>query len=188
MKNIIAVSVSFTALAVLLLTLPAGTTGCTTTGSGTNAVTTIDTNKLAEIQAVVEPLLSSAIRRVIANSPQHAAEIGNYVGAVGTVCCEMTASNNFAPTYLIDAINTATAGLQAGMDQDIIDGKNAVIAIYKIAFADQLTTSLGTNVWPQAVLGTLCDSINQALTDSGLPTSTVPNKARVRLAPFKHES
>ena len=186
MKKIITSLVSFTALAGLaaLLALSAGTTGCTTTGAGTNAVTAVDTNKLVQIQAVVEPLLSSVLRRVILNSPQHSAEIANYTRAVGAVCCQMTAGNNFTPTYLIDAINAATAGLQTGVDQDIIDGKNAIIAIYGIAYADKLTVSLGTNVWPRAVLGTLCDSINQALKDAGMTSSTVPNKAPVRVAPY----
>ena len=192
MKKIIAISVSFTSLAglVALLALSAGTTGCLfpTTGSGTNAVTTLDTNKLAQVQAVVEPLLSSVIRRVIANSPQHSAEIASYVGAIGSVCCQMTANNNFTPTYLVDALEKATAGLQLGVDQDIIDAKNAVVAIYKIAYADQLTVSLGNGVWPRAVLGTLCDSVNQALSDSGLPSTKTPNRSPVRLAPYTHKA
>ncbi len=187
MKKIIAMSVSFTALAGLLglFALSAGTVGCKTTGSGTNAVTTIDTNKLVQVQAAIEPLLSGVIRRAILSSPQHSAEIARYIGAVGTVCCQMTASNNFSPTYLVDAVDKATAGLQTGIDQDIIDGKNAVVAIYKIAYADQLTVSLGNNIWPQAVLGTLCDSITQALVDAGVTSSVAAtNQAKVRIAPF----
>ena len=186
MKKTIALLTSLTGLAILLA-LSAAPTGCTTTGSGTNAVTVIDTNKLAQVQAVVEPLLSSVIRRVVANSPQHSVEIANYVGAVGGVCCQMTASNDFTPTYLIAALDKATAGLQTGVDQDIIDAKNAIVAIYKIAYSDQLTVSLGNGVWPRAVLGTLCDSVNQALSDSSLPISRTPNKAPVRVGPYRHQ-
>jgi hypothetical protein len=109
------------------------------------------------------------LRRAIANSPQHAIEIGNYARAVGGVFCQMEANNNFTPTYLVDAANRATAGLQTNVDQAIIDAKNAVIAIYKIAFSDQLTWQLPNNIWPKAVAGTICASVNQALIDSGQP-------------------
>lgn len=152
----------------LIAVLPI-TTGCkTVTQPGTtNIVTTIDPVRLQQIRDVVEPAASSVLRRAIANSPQHAEEIGMYARAVGSVFCKMDAANNFKPEYLIDAANTATAGLQVGVDQAIIDAKNAVIAVYKIAYSDQLTWQLPTNVWPRAVAGTLCNSINQALVDSG---------------------
>jgi hypothetical protein len=145
------------------------TTGCkTTTVPGTtNVVTVLDPVKVQQIRDVVEPAASSVLRRAIARSPQHAVEIGNYARAIGKVFCQMNANNNFTPTYLVDAANAATAGLQEGVGQDIIDAKNAAIAIYKIAYGDQLTWQLPDKVWPKAVAGTICNSINQALLDSG---------------------
>lgn len=166
MKKTIALLASLGLLA-LALTPMVVSTGCTTVGSGTNIVTVLDPAKVQAIQDVVEPAASAVLRRAIANSPQHAAEIGNYARAVGGVFCKMVANNNFTPTYLVDAANSATANLQAGVSQEIIDAKNAVVAIYKVAFSDQLTVVLPNNVWMKAVCSTICNSINQALLDSG---------------------
>lgn len=169
--NVSAPCVFVLVLGLLAAALPVVTTGCKTiTQPGTtNTVTVIDPVKLQQIRDVVEPAASSVLRRAIANSPQHAEEIGMYARAIGTVFCQMDANDNFKPDYLIDAANKATSGLQVGVDQTIIDAKNAVIAVYKIAYSDQLTWQLPTNVWPRAVAGTLCNSINQALVDSGQP-------------------
>lgn len=166
MKKLIALFASLTVLASLL-TLSVVSTGCVTTTDGTNVVTTLDPVKVQQIQDAVEPVFSSVLRRAIANSPQHAAEIGNYARAVGGVFCKMEANNNFTPTYLIDAANQATAAHQANAPQEIIDAKNAVIAIYKIAYGDQLTWQLPDKVWPKAVASTICNVVNQALVDSG---------------------
>jgi hypothetical protein len=166
MKKFIALFASLTVLA-LMLALPVVSTGCKTTTVGTNVVTTLDPVKVQQVQDAVEPVFSSVLRRAIANSPQHAAEIGNYARAVGGVFCKMEANNNFTPTYLIEAANQATAGLQNNAPQEIIDAKNAVIAIYKIAYGDQLTWQLPDKVWPKAVASTICNVVNQALIDSG---------------------
>lgn len=169
MKKLIASSVIGIAMLAMLASVSVVTTGCKTTTVGTNVVTTLDPVKVQQIQDAIEPVFSAVLRRAIANSPQHAKEIGTYARAVGRVFCQMSANNNFTPTYLVDAANQATAGLQAGVDQTIIDAKNAVIAIYKIAYGDQLTWQLPNKVWPQAVASTICNSINQALQDSGQP-------------------
>jgi hypothetical protein len=167
MKKITIMSLLTLAVLAMLATLPVVTTGCKTTQVGTNIVTTLDPVRVQQIADVVEPAASSVLRRVIARSPQHAVQIGNYARAVGGVFCKMSARNNFTVTYLVDASNEATAGLQAGVDQDIIDIKNAVIAIYKVAASDHLTWQLPDNVWLRAVANTICNSINQALLDSG---------------------
>lgn len=165
-KLIIALPLVTLTMLAILATLPVVTTGCKTTTVGTNVVTTLDPVKVQQIADVVEPAASSVLRRAIANSPQHAAEIGNYARAVGGVFCKMTANNNFTVNYLVDAANQATAGLQTGVSQDIIDAKNAVIAIYKVAASDQLTWQLPDNLWLKTVANTICNSVNQALLDS----------------------
>lgn len=174
MKKLIASSIaglSLIAMLAMLASVSVVTTGCktttTVTNGVTNVVTTLDPAKVQAIADIVEPAASSVLRRAIARSPQHAQEIGNYARAVGGVFCKMTANNNFTVTYLVDSANQATAGLQTGVDQDIIDAKNAVIAIYKVAAGDQLSWQLPNNVWLKAVANTICNSINQALLDSG---------------------
>lgn len=155
-------------LAALALPVALTNTGCTTTGTGTNAVTTIDPVKLQQAQAAIEPAAASVLRRAILNSPQHAKEIGDYARAVGGVFCQMKANNNnFTPQYLIDSVNTATANLQANAPAEVIDAKNAAIALYKIFFADNLTVQIPANGWPSAVTGLFCDAIDQALKDAG---------------------
>jgi hypothetical protein len=155
-------------------------TGCTTTqkitsttdATGTvttvtNSVSAVDPVRLQQIGDIIEPAASSALRRAIAHSPQHAAQIGVYARALGSVFCQMKASQTFDPVFLITAADAATAQLQDAATPEIIDGKNAAIAIYKIAVADRLTVDLPNNAWLSAVCGLFCDSITQALKDSG---------------------
>jgi hypothetical protein len=172
MKKTIMALLTVTMLALLALPV-AVTTGCKSP-NGTNAPTTLDPAKVQQIADAVEPVMTVALRRAIANSPQHSAEIGNYARALGTVACDMQSGNNFSPSYLVDAVNKATAGLQAGVDPIILDVKDVIVAIYKIAYNDRMTWSLGTNIWPKAVCGAICDSVNQALLDSGLPGCKPP--------------
>ena len=146
-------------------------TGCTTTSTVangvTNVVTTIDPNRLNQIKAALEPAAASVLRRAIQNSPQHAAEISAYARELGTVFCQMQANNNFDPTYLLKAADDLTSKYQASLGPDVLDGKNAALALYQICFADKLTVQLPNNLWMRAVCGLFCDSINQALTDAG---------------------
>jgi len=166
-KTIITALLAVTMLAMLALPV-AVTTGCITP-NGTNAPTTLDPAKVQQIVDALEPVMTVALRRAIANSPHQALEIGNYARALGSVACDMQAGDNFSPSYLVNAVNTATSGLQNGVDPIIMDVKDVVIAIYKIAYNDRMTWSLGTNVWPRAVCGAICDSVNQALLDSEQP-------------------
>ena len=174
MKKFLALTV-ITALLVAVAILP---TGCTTTTSVTagpngttvtNVVKTIDPVRLQQARDALEPAAASVLRRAIINSPQHAQQIGDYARAFGGVFCKMVANNNFNPTYLIDAANAATANLQANVSADVIDGKNAAIALYKIFYGDQLTFQLPNNQWPTAICQLFCDSIDQALRDAGQP-------------------
>jgi hypothetical protein len=164
------------ALAALALALVVFTTpGCVntqvvdpTTGA-TNIVKTIDPEKLAQVQRVVEGVTSGVFRKAIANSPQHADEIASYVRAVGSAFCSVQASGKFSPQNIIDAVDAATAGLQSGVDDTIINGKNGLIALYQILWNDKLTVTVPGNKWPAAVVQTICGSIDRALKDSGRP-------------------
>ena len=164
----------FGCAAALLVTLMFTSTGCKTTTTinpdgTTNVVKYIDPVKLQQAKDAIEPAASSVLRRAILRSPQHAVEISTYARAVGSVFCKMNATKNFSPVYLIDEANKATAGLQATAPPEIIDAKNAAIALYKIFLGDQLMVKLPDNQWAIAVCQLFCESIDQALKDAGQP-------------------
>jgi len=133
----------------------------------TNIVRTIDPVKLDKVKSTVEPIAASVIRRAIANSPQHSAEIANYVRAVGSVCCRAVASGQVSPDSLLKAADAATQGLQANVSADINKKKNGLLAFYNVMFDYALTVQIPANGWPDAVLQIFCDSIDRALRDSG---------------------
>lgn len=163
---------SFLAAIVLAAYVLGAVTGCVTKpgpGPSTNTVSTVDPVKLQQAKSAITPVVSGVIRRAILNSPQHAADIGNYARAVGSVFCNMLANKNFTPTYLIDAANAATLRYQWAASPDLIDAKNAVLALYQIFYADKLTVELPDNQWLVAVCGLFCDSVDQALKDAGQP-------------------
>ena len=150
------------------LVLLAAAVGCISTIDSTGKkITVIDPAKLQQVKAAVEPAAASVMRRAIQNSPQHAAEIGKYARAVGSVFCAIKSSGTFEPGFVLTAVNDATQGLQAGVDPSVIDAKNAAISLYAILWSDKLTTQTPTNMWPYAVASIFCDSINQALRDAG---------------------
>lgn len=144
-------------------------TGCKTVTDGTNVVTTIDPVKLQQAKDAIVPAASSVLRRAILRSPEHAVEIATYSRAVGTVFCRMAKSRTFDPAFLITEMDKATAPLQATAQPEIIDAKNAAVALYKIFLNDKLMVSLPENQWATAVCQLFCEAIDQALKDAGQP-------------------
>jgi hypothetical protein len=146
-------------------------TACTTVtkveDGVTNTVRVIDPVRLAQARDALEPAASSVLRRAILRSPEHADEIAAYARAVQSVFCSMSQNRNFAPAYLIEAANAATAPLQAEASAEIIDAKNAAIALYKIFYGDQLTWEIPGDAWPMAICQLFCESIDEALEDAG---------------------
>lgn len=153
----------------LVLALSAGIfTGCTTTNP-TTGETAYDPVKTEQVKAAVTPVVASVVRRVINNSPQHSEEIANYLRAVGAVFCSASASGSLGPEQIIAAADAATAGLQANVEPEIIDGKNLLLALYKINYADRFKASLPPDKWPKNVADVICASIDQGLKDAGKP-------------------
>ena len=148
-------------------------TGCMTkpvvnADGSTNLVQVIDPVKLGKIQNVVEPAAASVLRRAIHNSPQHAQEIGDYARSVGGAICSASQTGQTTPGQIEAAIDQATKGLQvANIPSDIIDAKNALIAIYNVAWDDDLRINIPNDGWVHAVLDTICNSVDRALKDSG---------------------
>ena len=158
--------------AVVTLSLTMMTTGCKTTevinpDGSTNIVKVVDPVKLQQAKDALVPVVSSVLRRAIARSPEHAAEIGNYSRAIGQVFCKMVTEKKFTPDYLIDAADKDTQGLQANVPPEIIDMKNAAIALYKMFLSDQVMVAIPDNAWAMNVSQLFCESIDQALKDSG---------------------
>ena len=113
---------------------------------------------------LVPPAMEAILR-----SPDHAVEISTYARAVGSVFRKMATTRQFSPVYLIDEANKATAGLQTTAPPEIIDAKNAAIALYKIFYGDQLMVAIPEDKWAMAISQLFWESIDQALKDAGQP-------------------
>lgn len=160
--------------ATLLLGIAFINTGCRTVtevkpDGTTNIVKVIDPVRLQQAEAVIEPAASRVLRRAIKRSPEHAQEIGNYARSIGGIFCKMIEQNNFSVEYVVDAADKATQELQNAANDDIIDAKNAAVALYKVFAADQLVYELPDNQWLKAICNVFCNSIDMALKDSGQP-------------------
>ncbi len=149
---------------ILTLILAAGLPlcGCKTAG-------VYDSVKTDQVKAALTPITASVVRRVILTSPQHADEIALSSRAVGSVFCSAAASGSLGPEQVLAAVDAATAGLQAGVDPEIIDAKNALLAIYRIFYGDRFRAELPADKWPRHVADLICASIDQGLKDAGKP-------------------
>lgn len=129
-----------------------------------------DPVKTQQVKDAVTPVVASVVRRVINNSPQHAEEISRYIRAVGSVFCAASASGQLSPVEVITALDAATADLQsAGVDDEIIDGKNLLISLYKINYGDRFKAELPPDKWPKNVADVICESIDRGLKDARQP-------------------
>ncbi len=154
-------------LFALLFATSLAFTGCVTAPNGGG--TTIDPVKLQRIKDAIVPNLSTVLLQVLRNSPQHAVEIGNYARVVGRVFVRIQADKTFAPSVVINALNDATAGLQANVPIEIIAGKNVLVSVYELAFDDKLTVAVPDNGWMVAVSDIVIGVIDQTLKDAGQP-------------------
>lgn len=162
----------------LLVTASTLITGCKTTQqvttnpdgtTVTNVVKYVDPVRIQQAEAVIEPAASRVLRRAIKRSPEHAQEIGDYARAIGGIFCKMKADNNFSVEYVVDAADKATQRFQDIAKDEIIDAKNAAVALYKVFASDQLVWQLPDNQWLKSICDVFCNSIDTALKDSGQP-------------------
>jgi hypothetical protein len=157
-------------------------TGCKSVNPATG-VSEFDQAKTEKVKAAIAPLITGPIRRVLAKNPQHAAEISNYIRSVGEVFCLMDSQKKFSPEFLVDQLNKLTAPAIVGInDELILSARDAVIALYKINYADRFNAELPPDQWPAQVANLLCGAIDQALKDSGQPgikpTAAIPGGLR----------
>lgn len=128
-----------------------------------------DPVKTEQVKAAVEPILASGVRRVLANNPEHGDEIAGYMRSVGYVFLSASESGELGPEQIIEAADRATAGLQNGVDPAIIDGKNALIALYRILYGDRFKAELPPDKWPKHVADVIAQAVDQGLKDAGKP-------------------
>jgi hypothetical protein len=140
--------------------------GCKTTNP-TTGQKEYDPVKTEQVKAAIEPIAAGAIRRVVLNSPQHADEIANYLRSVGRIFCSMETNGNFSAEYLISEADKLTAPLIK--DNYVADIKNAILALYRINYADRFKAELPPDKWPRHVASLFCASIDRGLRDAGKP-------------------
>lgn len=144
-------------------------TGATNTVTTTNMVTTLDPQAIQGIRNVIEPGVARLLAKVIQRSPQHAAEIRQYGGAIASLFCQMNQNNNFSVAYLVDAANAATADLQTKITDDpdtmadITAAKQTLIALFDLESKQYLTWNVPQNVWLQNLTGAICDVISKSV-------------------------
>lgn len=155
-----------------LLTLALGAAaGCTRPPASAAAASpaSIEQKTLA-LEVAVSGSVSSIYRRVMARQePEEAAHVAHYVSALGALFCSMQETGNFSPDDLMDAANTATIGLQARLPAEVIDAKNALVALYVFAFNDTVSVQIEHDEWVGVASGVVCQALDQALVDSGQP-------------------
>lgn len=161
---------------ILASTALSFSTGCMTNSAGKRVA---DIAKIDKIKALADPVAASAIRQALVNSPEHAVKIAPYLNAVAGVFCTMSISNEFSPTYLIDAANKLVDPELAKIGNGaVLDGKELVIAAYKILYGDRLHAEIPPDQWMHKVCEFFCESITQGLINAGYPGG-VKQSARV---------
>lgn len=133
----------------------------------TTGVREYDPVKTESVKAALEVPVKGGIRRSILNSPQHSDEIANYFRSVGSVFCKMQTTAQFEPSTLIDELNKFK--IPQLENQIVADVKDAMVAIYRILYAQRFTAELSPEKWPYHVADFFCKAINTALIDAGKP-------------------
>lgn len=126
-----------------------------------------DPVKTEQVKAALEPVVTSAVRRMIQNSPEHREEIIRYLQGIGNIFCHMAETRTVDPVYLVNQADALTATYQAKLPDWALDVKNAVVALYKIQYANRHSAELSAEQWPVHVADLCCQSIRQALKDVG---------------------
>lgn len=153
-------------LAVITLLAVCAVTGCKSTNP-TTGQREYDPVKTEQVKAAIEPIAAGAIRRVIQNSPEHADEIANYLRSVGSIFCSMETNGSFSAEYLVREADRLTAPMLR--DNYVVDIKNAILALYRINYADRFRAELPSDKWPRHVAALFCASIDRGLRDAGKP-------------------
>ena len=139
---------------------------------GCKTVGVYDPVKTAAVKDSIQSPVQEAITRIIRNSPQHSDQIAGYFRAVGTVFCKMRDTGTFDSTFLLNEVDKATAGLQAGLDPLAITAKNTALALYTGFWGMRLRAELPADKFMWNVSDLFCKAIDVGLKDAGKPGTT----------------
>lgn len=163
------------ARATALLLIPfllIGFTGCTTTQVDPVTglpVKTYDPVKTQQVKDAVQPVLSSAVRRVLENNPTKKAEIAEYFKAVAAPFCVIGTTGVVDLTLLQASLESITAKYQGKVDPLAIDVKNSALSLFKVYYGDRFKAELPPDAWTRNIADLVCVSVDQGLKDAGLP-------------------
>ena len=137
-------------LAVCMLSL----TGCALFKDKSGA---IDPIKVEKVKAAIEPVVTIVVARVVKKNKDTAL----YFSAASDVFCKIKETKEFAPEFVVDALNRATEGLIA--NQDVNDAKILIISLYKITAADKGRSNVSEDVFLTNLVDVLCNSIREGV-------------------------
>lgn len=124
-----------------------------------------DPVKTEQAKAAIQPLIAGAVRRVLAQNPDKAEQIADYLRAGGSVFCNMDLTGQFDPLVLAEKLDALVA--PKVKDDYLLDIKNAAIALYRVNYAERNRAELPPEQWARQIAGLFCAAIDQGLKDSG---------------------
>ncbi len=121
----------------------------------------IDPLKLQQVSDMITPVASSVVTRVVKKNP----ETGKYFESVSRIFCSMRDSKNFKIEFLVQETDILTRPYLN--NQDLIDGKNIIIALYRTYLHQVGNADVSEDVFLLALSNFFCNAIGQGLTDTG---------------------
>jgi hypothetical protein len=140
-------------------------TGCKTVPAG-GGDPVYDETKTEQVKAAIQPLVVSGVRRAII------AETNSipYFKTVADVFALARDRRAFDPTLVARALDAGLGTIPAEKEwaQIVLDVKNALVAIYQIAYADRLSLKMSEEEWMFHVADLIANSLQQALQEANL--------------------
>lgn len=127
-----------------------------------------DAAKTERAKAIFVPQLKEGIRQVYAHNQAHREEITAYLKGAQNIFCTMEATKQFKPAYLIseaDKLGTPLLARKLG-NQDILRGKDLVIALYELNFGDAGTLGLSEEGWGYQLTDTFCRVFTESIAEN----------------------
>lgn len=126
-----------------------------------------DPVKVEQTKAVIVPLVSGAVRRILLKNPDKA----DFVKRVGDVFRYVRDTQTFDPATVAALLQTALNDSVDPGDEDaqlLIDAKNVLLAIYHIHYADRFKADVSEQEFLLAIADVFATAVDQALADTGL--------------------
>lgn len=114
----------------------------------------------ADVKQVVQPFVTSWIRRSLAANPTNKQAVALYMRQVGNVFCSMSATSNFDPNYLTTETDKLKMPRLNG--SHLADVRVVLTALYRGSFESSSPTN------SKEFCDLFCDAIAQALASSGV--------------------